>query len=130
VPLLVAFGCARPDWIEQTLVTMDVTGVWIGMGGDGQPCQRCPARDGATGTKVNGNLVALLKSNIGFEYRGGPIDGAVSGDMFRFKTVHEDMAGEMRVDGDEMQGYSTVGGKSPFFLRRVSSSPRPRSQQP
>ena len=23
-----ASGCARPDWIEQTLVTVDVTGVW------------------------------------------------------------------------------------------------------
>ena len=23
-------GCARPDWIEQTLVTVDVTGTWRG----------------------------------------------------------------------------------------------------
>ena len=23
-------GCARPDWIEQTLVTVDVTGTWQG----------------------------------------------------------------------------------------------------
>ena len=23
-------GCARPDWIEQTLVTVDVTGTWEG----------------------------------------------------------------------------------------------------
>jgi hypothetical protein len=23
-------GCARPDWIERTLVTEDVTGLWYG----------------------------------------------------------------------------------------------------
>ncbi len=23
-------GCAKPDWIERTLVTVDVTGVWYG----------------------------------------------------------------------------------------------------
>jgi hypothetical protein len=23
-------GCAKPDWIEQTLVTVDVTGRWTG----------------------------------------------------------------------------------------------------
>ena len=28
--VLTAAGCARPDWIEQTLVTVDVTGVWRG----------------------------------------------------------------------------------------------------
>ena len=28
-------GCARPDWIEQTLVTVDVTGTWVGSMGTG-----------------------------------------------------------------------------------------------
>ena len=28
--LACSVGCARPDWIEQTLVTVDVTGRWIG----------------------------------------------------------------------------------------------------
>src|SRR5262252_7311213 len=23
-------GCAKPDWIQQTLVTVDVTGTWVG----------------------------------------------------------------------------------------------------
>jgi hypothetical protein len=22
-------GCAKPDWVEQTLVTVDVTGTWV-----------------------------------------------------------------------------------------------------
>ncbi len=28
--LAFGFGCARPDWIQDTLVTVDVTGVWSG----------------------------------------------------------------------------------------------------
>ena len=28
VSLVVSVGCAKPDWIEQTLVTVDVTGTW------------------------------------------------------------------------------------------------------
>jgi hypothetical protein len=23
-------SCAKPDWIQQTLVTVDVTGMWVG----------------------------------------------------------------------------------------------------
>ena len=26
--LAIGSGCAKPDWIEQTLVTVDVTGTW------------------------------------------------------------------------------------------------------
>jgi len=26
-------GCAKPDWIQQTLVTVDVTGTWVREGG-------------------------------------------------------------------------------------------------
>ena len=26
--LAVGFGCARSDWIDRTLVTVDVTGIW------------------------------------------------------------------------------------------------------
>jgi hypothetical protein len=25
-----ACGCARPDWIQSTLVTVDVSGTWVG----------------------------------------------------------------------------------------------------
>jgi hypothetical protein len=28
-------GCARTDWIERTLVTVDVTGTWFGRAGGG-----------------------------------------------------------------------------------------------
>jgi hypothetical protein len=28
--LAFGFGCARTDWIDRTLVTVDVTGIWSG----------------------------------------------------------------------------------------------------
>ena len=28
--LACASSCAKPDWVQQTLVTADVTGVWVG----------------------------------------------------------------------------------------------------
>jgi hypothetical protein len=28
--LAIGSGCARPDWIESTVVTVDLTGVWQG----------------------------------------------------------------------------------------------------
>ena len=28
--LVVGFGCAKQDWIDRTLVTVDVTGTWSG----------------------------------------------------------------------------------------------------
>ena len=35
--LVGAVGCARPDWIESTLVTVDTTGTWVGEWGAGTP---------------------------------------------------------------------------------------------
>ena len=35
VAAMLASGCAKPDWIEQTLVTVDVTGTWVGSMGKG-----------------------------------------------------------------------------------------------
>ena len=33
--LVVVVGCAHPDWIESTLVTVDATGTWVGEWGGG-----------------------------------------------------------------------------------------------
>ena len=35
VVLACGSGCAKPDWIQQTLVTVDVTGTWVGTIGRG-----------------------------------------------------------------------------------------------
>ena len=29
VVTMLASGCTKPDWIQQTLVTVDVTGTWV-----------------------------------------------------------------------------------------------------
>jgi len=31
--LVFGSGCAKPDWIQQTLVTVDVTGTWLDTAG-------------------------------------------------------------------------------------------------
>jgi hypothetical protein len=56
--LMFGAGCVKqPDWIETTLVTVDVTGVWEGTasGGrgrnDSSPAER-RSRSGAGGTKL------------------------------------------------------------------------------
>ncbi len=48
--LLIASGCAqRSDWIEGTLVTVDVTGRWVGVGGFDMTLRQ-------TGPKATGNV--------------------------------------------------------------------------
>ncbi len=36
VALGCVFGCARPDWIDRTLVTVDVTATWEGTAANAQ----------------------------------------------------------------------------------------------
>ena len=50
----------------------------------------------------------------------GPIDGTVTGDVFRFKQTRGDLGGELTVSGDEMTGLltSSLGGSSRGVLRR------------
>lgn len=53
-------GCARPDWIKQTLVTVDVTGVWEGtLAGSGQAYRnsfRCTFNLEQQGSRVAGSV--------------------------------------------------------------------------
>jgi hypothetical protein len=119
-------GCARPDWIQQTLVTVDVTGTWLGRG------DSLELKLEQQGSKVTGSIVV-----IGAQYFvpriSGPIDGSVAGDVFRFKqTGGSDVRfeGEMTVSGDEMTGNvrSVHFTRGQATLRRVDSS-RPGLQQ-
>jgi len=119
-------GCARPDWIQQTLVTVDVTGTWRTTEGG-----RFELDLEQEGSKVKGSM--RLAGLPGVSNLSGPIDGTVSGDTFSFKGPST--TGEMTVNGDEMIGAvrgigTAAAGTSsriPFTLRRVNSSP-PRSQ--
>ncbi len=86
--LLVALGCARRDWIDRTLVTVDVTGSW-----SGQPEGAQYGRPGdlVLELKQEGSTVTgMLRSatSQGTSSTGplfGPVTGTVAGDVFRFK---------------------------------------------
>jgi hypothetical protein len=134
--LALAFGsgCARPDWIERTLVTVDVTGVWSGQS------LRAVAAGGTfaeltldlqqEGPKVKGVLRGLAPLSIGTSPVAGPVEGSVAGDVFTFRQTNGSMSGELRVRGDEMAGDVSSGRIFPMVLKRVdscapSSSPKP-----
>jgi hypothetical protein len=103
--LLIASGCARSDWIEGTLVTVDVsgrwTGTWTGSGtaGDFEMTLR------QTGPKASGNI-NLPGAHVN-EF-SGPILGAISGDVLSFSRPDGRLRGEVRVAVDEMSGTVTL----------------------
>jgi hypothetical protein len=125
--LLFGSGCAKSDWIDRTLVTVDVTGTWSGsvVSPDGQPMISSEVRFELQqkGSRVLGSVQAL---GFGTMTRGSmPIEGSVGGDVFTFKEARGSLAGELAVSEDEMRGQGTVGGgrSVTFNLRRVDASP-------
>ena len=129
-------GCARPDWIEQTLVTVDVTGTWQGTVG-GTVCSGGGSYEitlSQLGPKLNGFVrreeCLAGPARVG-EYSGS-IVGTVAGDVFSFSQTNGSLKGEMTVSEDEMTGV--VFGHSfsarPITLRRVDSPARPKAQEP
>jgi hypothetical protein len=123
--LIFGSGCARSDWIERTLVTVDVTGTWYGsVGGAGGP-------GGVSvwfeleqqGSTVKGSM----KSDIAtYGASTQQIDGTVAGDVFRFRQRNGNVVGEVTVSGDEMTGQGSFAGSSrSLSLRRVDPSSRP-----
>jgi hypothetical protein len=111
--LAVGFGCARSDWIDRTLVTVDVTGIWERVGSTLQLELR------QQGPNVNGYLRLPAPGN----QLSGPIEGSVAGDTFRFRRVNGPGEGEMTVSGDEMAGQIRGLPTMPqVTLRRVDPS--------
>src|SRR5215468_4210237 len=99
-----ASGCAKPDWIQQTLVTVDVTGVWVGTMGNSWVSAGVRFELEQEGAKVKGFIQPEMTSmSMGWLVKG-PIDGTVSGDVFRFKQTNAALMGEMTVSGDEWGG--------------------------
>jgi len=72
-------GCARSDWIQQTLVTVDVTGTWQATEGS-----FFELKLKQQGSKVKGSLAALGFVGSGQGRISGDIDGNLAGDVFRF----------------------------------------------
>ena len=97
--LAAALGCARADWVDKTLVTVDVTGEW-------------------RGTYVRGNLrgsIAMKLEQRGAKVSGtvefsspwgavGDVAGTVTGDTLRFEGANR-LGGELAVGVDEMAGF-------------------------
>src|SRR5262249_34321567 len=88
--LLSACCAASPDWIQSTLVTADVTGVWRGTVQTSAVTLELEQR----GPRVSGTF----KMGTGYV---GPLDGTVEGDVFRFAMNFKDLKGELTVTGDE-----------------------------
>ncbi len=94
--VLGALGCAhRPDWVEGTLVTVDVSGVWrgrvtAGIQGDMELSLT------QQGPKVTGQG-KLRTEKIS-------IEGTVRGDVFAFADVGGRLRAEATISGDEMSG--------------------------
>ena len=57
-------GCAKPDWVQQTLVTVDVTGTWVGYFGTGGISKDIRLELKQQGPKVEGAM-RLIGPEVG-----------------------------------------------------------------
>jgi hypothetical protein len=133
--LAVNSGCAKTDWIDRTLVTVDVTGTWLGRvagtGTGGLPPDFLLELE-QQGSTVKGIMrFPAGGTSPGVSYQSriapGPVDGTVAGDLFRFRVTNGSVEGELTVSGDEMDGQVSWSGRRPVTLRRVDSSSPPAS---
>jgi hypothetical protein len=129
VTLAFGSGCAEQDWIDRTLVTVDVTGTWHGAlsapsGGVAGTFELWLEleQDGQT---VKGSVRMIPSQTVGDV---GPIVGTVAGDVFRFRGTRGNTEGELTVSGDEMNGtVAILYGRRPASFRRSDPSSPPVS---
>ena len=124
--LALVSGCARTDWIDRTLVTVDVTGVWSG---------RAYIPHAAAGRIID---VRLELKQEGPQVKGsmrpsgsipwraadraatdGAVEGTVAGDVFDFREPNGHITGHLTVSGDEMTGEIVEQGTYWIVLRRA-----------
>jgi len=126
--LTLTTGCASTDWIDRTLVTVDVTGTWYGRSGQPGSDREVFLELKQEGSRVTG-FARITQTIFGSVAR--PIDGTVAGDVFRFRgstgsgSTGSSSEGEVTVSGDEMNGQASFVGRGPVSLRRVDPSSRP-----
>jgi len=122
--LVFASGCVKQqDWIDRTLVTVDVTGTWEG--GLWLDLKQ-------EGAKVKGWVRMHwggMRSGSSLAMEQSPIEGTVAGDVFTFKALQGTLDGQMTVSADEMTGLvsTTTGGPRVLSLRRTKSPTPPDS---
>jgi hypothetical protein len=127
--LAIGSGCATPpDWIERTLVTVDVTGTWYGASplqvGTTYPTLWLELRQ--VGPKAQGSARAYLGLSPTLS---GPIEGTITGDVFTFRQTNGTLKGELTFSGDEMKGEILEPRRVPIVLRRIESPARPDSRR-
>jgi len=119
--LVFVSGCAQKDWIDRTLVTVDVTGLWEGTytGTGGSGGVRFVLQQ--QGAKVTGEMEI---EGTGGRSPGASdegvvlVEGIVSGDTFTFtfdEKVGPTAHGEFQVKGDEM-----IGSWSRLFTQKAT----------
>jgi hypothetical protein len=126
VVLTLTPGCARTDWIERTLVTVDVTGVWEGTYKN-PPGQAYSARTivlvlEQQGQRVTGEITFLGTFASKDTSPGSAVHGTVNGDAFSFHDSSQSLNVELRVNGDEMTRSAVASG----FVGQVSFRRRPQ----
>jgi hypothetical protein len=130
--LTISAACAKQDWIDRTLVTVDVTGTWegsvVGAGGGAMGGRHVVLELQQQGPTVKGSI----RTNPGTP--GSPptalrtVEGTVTGDVFRFKDPRGNWQGELTVSGDEMDGrVSFIGSVGQISLRRSDPASPPAS---
>ena len=120
--LSIGVGCTTsPDWIERTLVTVDVTGTWSGTIAAGGTTAAILIDLKQEGPKVEGSVRwngMAFTTNVGD--LPGLVEGTVSGDRFEFRRTNGILRGDVIVSGDEMAGNAHVkSGPASIVLRRV-----------
>ncbi|HEY7254175.1 MAG TPA: hypothetical protein VIG37_27060 [Methylomirabilota bacterium] len=104
VVLACGLGCARADWIDRTLVTVDVTGRWESSGVLLDLEQQGPQVTGSL-RRVSGITFCGNTNNP-----GGPVEGTVAGDLVTLRLTNTTLTALMTVDGDELRGDFTAAG--------------------
>lgn len=125
--VLIASGCAqRADWIGGTLVTVDVTGRWVGSWNVPLVAGELDMTLSQTGPKATGHVSLTGKNAPPFS---GPVEGTVTGDVLKFYRSDGQLKGEVIVAGDEMSGTVTFGafGTNTLRLQRQPGE-RPESR--
>jgi hypothetical protein len=128
-------GCANSDRIEQTPLTVDVSGIWSGV-------VEGAGTDVSFDLEQHGSTVEGAMEGEAGEMRvagGSTIVGIIAGDVFQFKNTRGDVQGELQISGDEMTGTmarvgpraaATAGGGRVQSLSAASIHPLPRSRRP
>ena len=126
--LVFGSGCAQTDWIDRTLVTVDLAGVWSGK------AYIAHAETGLLidvrmeleqkGPKVMGSIRpsgAIPWRNVDRSPTTGSLEGTVAGDVFEFRETNGHVTGRLTVggDGDEMSGEVVEKATYRVLLRRA-----------